>query len=297
MRGYSRIVAGIDFTPCSAAALAQAARIAGWSGATIHAVHVIDAQVALELEEALSLLERNVREGLVSDAEAAWRDFAGGVPGTGDLPVEVVIDDRVEGILERAREHKADLLVLGAYGSRPADVGVGTVASGCVRRAGTEVLLVRDTQPGPFRCVIAGVDFSPASRRAVERAALVAERDAADLHVLHVFRGPWHELHYRAPTVEVAPHFQQQYRDGLGRRLAEFCRAAAGGAGVARTRHVVFDHDGHRSGLVEYAAVVSADLIVLGTRGRSSLRDIVLGNTAERTLRDTACSVLAVPPG
>jgi nucleotide-binding universal stress UspA family protein len=294
MPQYSCIIIAVDFTPCSAVALAQGTRIAGWTRANVQVVHVIETLVVVELEEALSASQRNVREGLVADAEAAWRDFARGIPGAELLPVGVSIDNRVEGILRRVRESKADLLVLGAFGTRPADVGVGTVASACVRRAGTDVLLVRDTQSGPFRTVVAAVDFSAASRRAVERAALIAGRDGAELHLLHVYRGPWHSLHYRAPTIEVAPHFQKQYRDGLNRRLVEFCRPMVDAAGARATRDVVFDYQGYRSGIVDYATSVSADLIVVGTRGRSNLRDFVLGSTAERTLRDTTCSVLAV---
>jgi hypothetical protein len=47
---------------------------------------------------------------------------------------------------------------------------------------------------------------------------------------------------------------------------------------------------------VQYAQGVGADLIVLGTRGRTNLRDLLLGSTAEKVLRDSVCSVLAVHP-
>ena len=58
----------------------------------------------------------------------------------------------------------------------------------------------------------------------------------------------------------------------------------------------VLDHPGHRSGIVEHAESVHADLIVLGTRGRASIRDLLLGSTAERALAESRCSVLAVKP-
>jgi nucleotide-binding universal stress UspA family protein len=37
-----------------------------------------------------------------------------------------------------------------------------------------------------------------------------------------------------------------------------------------------------------------ADLIVMGTRGNSGLKHLVLGSVAERTLRRAPCSVLTV---
>jgi len=296
----SSIVVGTDFTPCSAVALGQAIRICGWSGATLHVVHVIDTTVVIELEAALSPMQQGIRDSLTNDAERAWAEFAKGIPGAAGLPIEVAIDNRIVGILRRAREDKADLIVMGAFGHRAPDVGMGTVATACVRKSMTDVLLVRDTlsQKGsaPFKTIVAAVDFSPTSLRAVERAALFAAKDGAELHLLHAFAAPWHQLHYRAPTPLTLTHEQKQYRDGLERRLAEFCRPALEPYGTLRTKMAVYDYSGHRSGIVEYAGKVQADLIVLGTRGRTNLRDLLLGSTAEKALEESKCSILAVKP-
>ncbi len=313
---FTSIVVGTDFTSCSAVALAQAIRIAAWSGgaggggAKVHVVHVIDTTVVIELETALSPMQQNIRDGLVKDAEKAWADFAkniSGAAGAAGLPIEVSINNRIVGILRRAREDKADLLVMGAFGHRAPDVGMGTIATACVRKSMTDVLLVRDTmaQSGtaPFKTIVAAVDFSPTSLRAVERAAMFAAQDGAELHLLHVFAAPWNQWHYRAPTPLTQPQQQKQYRDGLERRLAEFCRPAieaanerGGASSPLRTRFVLYDYAGHRSGIVEYAGKVHADLIVLGTRGGTNLRDLLLGSTAEKVLEESKCSILAVKP-
>ena len=50
---------------------------------------------------------------------------------------------------------------------------------------------------------------------------------------------------------------------------------------------------GYRSGVLEFAALVNADLVAVGTRGQSNLRDVVLGSTAEKILRDSVCAVWA----
>ena len=186
---------------------------------------------------------------------------------------------------------------MGAFGDRRPEVGIGTVASACVRKSMTDVLLVRDTQPGAFTTVVAAVDFSETSARALARAAQFAAQDGAELHVLHVFSAPWHRLHYRAPARLAEPHLQKQYRDGLERRLAEAARRVSDAHPGLRVRTSCFEHKGHRSGIVEYAEGASADLIVLGTRGRTNLRDILLGSTAEKALAESHCSVLAVKPG
>lgn len=298
---FTSIVVGTDFTPCSAVALAQAIRIAGWSGgAKVHVVHVIDTAVVIELETAFSPMQEAIRDGLTKDAENAWSRFAKGVPEAEGLPIEVSINNRIVGILRRAREDKADLIVMGAFGQRAPDVGMGTVATACVRKSMTDVLLVRDTRPqggsAPFKTIVAAVDFSPTSLRAVARAAMFAAKDGAKLHLLHVFQAPWLQLHYSESTPLASDHQQKDYRDGLERRLAEFCRPALEAHAGLDVSMVVYDYNGHRSGIVEYAGKAGADLIVLGTRGRTNLRDLLLGSTAEKAVEESKCSILAVNP-
>jgi len=290
------IVVGTDFTPCSLTALRQAIRIAQWTHAAVHVVHIIDTVVVIEIETALSPMQTDIRNALIRDAESAWREVAAGVPGAAALPVEVLVNNRIAGLLQRSREDHADLLVIGAFGDRRPDVGLGTVATSCVRKSEADVLLIRDVQQGPFKHITAAVDFSETSAAALARAAFFAAQDGAELHVLHVFTPPWTQLHYRASTPLVQPHLQKQYRDALERRLADFVRPILDRHPGLHANLVVDDDAGHRSGIVDYARRVGSDLIVLGTRGRSSFRDLLLGSTAEKVLDECACSVLAVKP-
>jgi nucleotide-binding universal stress UspA family protein len=55
-------------------------------------------------------------------------------------------------------------------------------------------------------------------------------------------------------------------------------------------------YPGHGRGITEFVQQIGGDLAVLGTRGRTNLRDLLIGSTAERVLRDAACSILAVRP-
>jgi universal stress protein E len=307
MKAYSELVVGTDFSPCSAVAVAEALRLARPVNAKVHAVHVVDTQVVIELEEALSKFQRNIRQGLVSDALRAWSQFAPSVPkldpaaatprpGADSLQLEVEVNNRAVGLINRAHDDRADLIVLGAYGSRKPDVGIGTVAAACVRRAGADVLLVRETCPGPYKSIVVGVDFSPTSLKAIERAARFAAMDGAALHVLHVYASPWLAVPYDAGIISVDPRFADEYRKDVETRLRDFARPALERAAALRVDFALRDFGGHRSAIVDFAASVKADLIVLGTRGKSNLRDFVLGTTAEKTLSHSTCSVLAIKP-
>lgn len=48
--------------------------------------------------------------------------------------------------------------------------------------------------------------------------------------------------------------------------------------------------------ILEVARTTGADLIVIGTHGRSGFERLLLGSVAERTLRKAACAVMTVPP-
>ena len=295
-QSLTSIVVATDFSPCSAVAVAQAIRIGSWARATVHVVHVIDTVVVIELEHALSSMQQNIRNSLIDDATLAWKSFATTIPGASDLPVEVVINNRIVGILGCAREHNADLLIVGAFGHSPPDLGMGTVASACVRKSASNVLLVRDTQPGAFNSIVAAVDFSDTSALALVRAADFAAGENATLHAVHIFEAPWQQVNYGRPQTAETHRLQADYRDQLVARLHEFVKPAAAAYPNLRLQVSCHDSFGHRSGIVEFARSVTADLIVLGTRGRTNLRDILLGSTAEEALHESHCSVLAVKP-
>lgn len=291
MTPRSTIVVAVDFTPCSAVALEQALRLSSGRGATLRAVHAIPSErVSLVADPAG--IAADLEEG-ITHAQWAWGEFAREVPGAEAISLEVEVGSRASSILGNARKHAAELLVLGAFGDRRPDVGFGTVATACVRHSHCDVLLVRDTQKGPFRRVVVGVDFSETSALALDRAVEFARADGAELHVLHTFEPPWRRLHYRAPTMQTSPAEQAQHRHALDERVRDFARKALRG-GFESARIDVVDAPAHRSGIVEHAETIGADLVVLGTRGRSNLRDLLLGSTAEKVLAESRSSVLAV---
>ena len=300
MSGYSSIVVGVDFTSCSSVALSHALRIAQWSDAALHVTHVVDTVVEATGQQPLSPLQERIREGLVSDARSAWDRFAENVSEAKDLPIDISVNNRVAGILGRTRECHADLLVLGAYGDRPPDLGLGTLATASVRSGITDVLLVRETQSAdaPFKTMVAAIDFSEASLVALERAALFADAYHASLHILHVIDQRWRLLSYLSTESEKALSSEEEVREKLEDRLADFCSPVVSKHPLLERKFAVYDHDhaSHRSGIVAYASSVSAQLIILGTRGRTNLRDVLLGSTAEKVLEESRCSVLAVKP-
>jgi nucleotide-binding universal stress UspA family protein len=142
--------------------------------------------------------------------------------------------------------------------------------------------------------ILCAIDFSEHSRRALDHAMAIARWYEASVTALYVFSP--------APVAAVgpgAPLFDpivltdvdlQRLRDDL--RAFAAAEAALG---------VAFDVDVRQgfpaSEIDAHAREMPADLIVLGTHGRSGVERLVLGSVAERVLRRAPCPVLTVPAG
>jgi nucleotide-binding universal stress UspA family protein len=296
MDRLNSIVVGVDFSLPSATALKQGIRMAQQHQAGLHVVHVIDTLVVMDLEKAMDPYQQSIADALVRDARKAWESFRVAIPGADKAGFEVEIDNRLAAIVRQVTKHSADLLILGTHGEFEPDCGTGPLATSCVRSAPCEVLLVRGPHVGPFTTIVVGVDFSETSRRALAAAARVAARDGAKLHVLHVFRPPWNALRFRSDASTIAPAEQEKYRDQLRAQLEQFCQPLSQQMGDLKPIIEVVEHRRYGTGISEFATSFGADLVVVGNRGRSNLRYVLLGSTAERVVRQTPCSILAVKP-
>ena len=276
------IVVGSDFSDSSWVALGHAARIATWSGAALHAVHVVETGEHPRPSATPTPLQQEIRAGLQDAARRRWSGFARGVVDADGHPLDVSFGSRFGGIYQSVLDREADLLVLGAVGHGRPNVGLGTLASGCIRGVPADVLVTRDDFQGPFRTVVVGVDFSETSRRALEAGAMIAASEAAKLRVVFV-----------VPDAHGMAMLPSQDVD---QELEMFTRAATDAWPGLDARCDVYPHTGHRSGILEFATAVNGDIVVVGTRGRTNLRDVVLGSTAEKVLRDSLVAVWACKP-
>jgi nucleotide-binding universal stress UspA family protein len=139
--------------------------------------------------------------------------------------------------------------------------------------------------------IVAATDFSEFAERAVRRAARIARQHHAELHLLHVVRPL--DLY---PGLTLGPdEFGQQDQDLQQQeqtRLEAMASSLSGEFGI-RIHPVTRIGRAHAE-IAAYAQSVSADLVVAGARGESSLMDLILGSTASRLLRLAACPVLIV---
>jgi nucleotide-binding universal stress UspA family protein len=136
----------------------------------------------------------------------------------------------------------------------------------------------------PQLVVVVGIDFSRESESALETACGIARGiGRADIHA--VYGASLAPLPYSLEAFAIAPQLDVAEER---RRLDELCARAA--AGQRTVRHVVLAAPDRA--IVGVAIEQHADLIVVGTHGKSTLNRLVTGSVVDRIVRTAPCSVL-----
>jgi len=140
--------------------------------------------------------------------------------------------------------------------------------------------------------IVVPVDFSRHADRAIEYALTLAKPLGACVELLHVVEDPfasggWGSEVY-VPDIE---GLRQKALEDATARL-EACRSAIPAGEVPIVATVRMGHVAQT--IVDYAKAVQADLIVMGTHGRTGLAHFIIGSVAERVVRLAPCPVLTV---
>ena len=294
MKKLHHIIAAIDFTPSCRNALREAARRASLDGAAITAVHVMDEFLVHELKKALSADQAAIRADWL---ERLKKFVAESEVGAVAVNTEVRIGHPFTELVEACRAHSADLLVMGAKGSKNEPNRIGAIAAKCVRKAPVDVLVVREDAQGPFKKIVTCVDFSENSAKAVQCALHVAQQDGATLDCLHVYQSALAmSLDYGgfAPSMPatIDPEAVDNWRKDLEAFLAPLTRDAS----EVKVTALIKERVNIREAILEHVNDVHATLVVLGTRGKTGLREMLIGTTAEKIVQHAPCSILAVKP-
>ena len=140
--------------------------------------------------------------------------------------------------------------------------------------------------------VVVATDFSDGAERALTVAIRFAKLLGATVDLVHVYPMAAAGVLSPIPGVVPVPPPPPQVMDEIERRL-ETLAAQVRAAGVDRlTTHL----EGRAADeIVAYASRVSADIIVMGTHGRTGIRRVLVGSVAEQVLRQARCPLLVVP--
>lgn len=188
-------------------------------------------------------------------------------------------------LVELADREACDLIVIGARGMTAWEkMLLGRVARRVIGLSRQDVLVVPQAVQASWQRLLLATDLAPASRAAENRALELAEAYNSGLTILSVLEVPSY-LSGEAGTVgcKLPPERSQA--------LAAVQEAAT----TAGIQAEVLTAIGDAASLICQAARdQNAGVIIVGSHGRSGLRRLLLGSTAEKVIGQAPCPVLVV---
>lgn len=140
-----------------------------------------------------------------------------------------------------------------------------------------------------FQRILVAVDFSEHANKTVDMAVDLAKQFGAKIDLMHAFDIP---IPFVTPyEVAIPDSYMQEARDAAKQKLATLAENIVAEGIEVRTHLAEVPAS---SAINRVAEEVGADLLVMGTRGNTGLKHVLLGSVAERTLRHAHCAVLIV---
>jgi len=141
-----------------------------------------------------------------------------------------------------------------------------------------------------FKTILYTTDFSESSDFAFEYALAMARKYGARLLVLHVINEPVDLRGFYVPHISFEK-LEEEIEEGAQKMMEKFCRTK------------IRDFDNYESFIVpgipydeiiKKAQEAEADLIILGTHGRTGLDHVLFGSTAEKVVRKSPVPVMTI---
>ena len=298
-----RILFPTDFSECAERAYTHAALLSARHGSELHVLNVLPPHVVpannpmaflKETAAGCELLEIAApAPAPASHTTAAMTAFVppSGAEAPPTVYSQLLSPSITKGILDYGRAHDIDLIVMGTHGRQGIDhLMLGSVAEDVVRNASRSVLTIRFDETTPpetaVRRILVPIDFSEFST--LDVAVELARTYGAELDMLHVIEESVLPTIYGVePLSPNAPLYVERTEGALRKLLDATCASD-----ITARQHVRIGHPPRR--ILEFADERRADLIVLGSHGRTGLSRLLIGSVAEKVVRLAPCPVFTV---
>ncbi|NDP39705.1 MAG: universal stress protein [Rhodoferax sp.] len=276
MTPIHNIVVATDFSPGAAAAVDRAVQVALTHGAVLRLLHGFDVSAWHSLQGVFD--PRRLAREPPPDVQIKRRlnELSASLATQTGLQVEAHFSVGEADVAIRAyvAAHDTALLVIGAR-AELSILGLGSTASRLVRAPNCPVLMVRFDPARPYSTMLAAVDLSALAKRA----ATVA---------IGLFPAAQHHL-----ALALGPGPQQSVHAQALHDLDQFARGLSGKAQNPVVAEVLDDVPARA--ILERAAALAVDCVVVGHHGRDGGTEAQLGSMAQQVLQHTLRDVLLVP--
>ena len=308
MKRFKSILAVLTEDSLDDVAFERAVHLAQTNGAALTLVDVVDSNPG-ELARILTALSGSRGTEIAEDVLAYHRGrlakFSARARDAGVDVSEAVLQGVpfVEVIRMVLREGH-DIVIKGATTTAEGEGVLKGFDMHLLRKCPCPVWTLMGEGDGSFDTILAAVDpdtKADAARDGLNRLVLdlatsMAERDDAAVHVAHAWFLPEEQAlrhgRYTSGKQDDVDRMVEREKDSAANRLRQLLTGYP--QVPAKNRHLLKGEPGDAVG--EFAKAMKADLIVMGTVGRTGLAGFIMGNTAETILRAVGCSVIAVKP-
>lgn len=288
MRIRGPVLAATALDPAGDEVIRQAAAHATAATTPLIVCHVVPEMYAVQssspnIRESDRAYAEAARRGISAAAEEQMRRAIPDMTPTAVLRIEAGSPHTM--VLQAADELGAGLVVVGAGANQPGG-SLSGVAERIIRHAQCSVLTLRRS---PGIAVLAATDFSDPALPAIEAGKDEARRSAKRFVAIHAV-----EVSVLPVASPEAPQARVvgQLIDSETRRASTALHEITASYGPGAECIVGLGPPADE--ILEAAAKLPAELIVVGTHGRSGFRRLTLGSVAESVLRRAHCSVLVV---
>lgn len=224
-------------------------------------------------------------ESIQDDLEKKVR----GLFSTSSVEVNCVVEEgnAIEKVLKLCKVKHIDLILMGRKKSLK---GSGIVSSKIARRCPCSLLLVTEGFSPGIDKVLVPIDFSGYAAHATRRALDLADNSSAKLLLMHIYSVPVGYYKTGKSREEFArimqSHAEKDYQKFLSKNQFPHDLSCK----------YELNNDGKSAEMIySYAESVGADLIVIGSRGRTAISAVLMGSIAEKLVyRDSDIPILIV---
>jgi nucleotide-binding universal stress UspA family protein len=296
---FQRLLVPLDGSRLAESALPAAAFLVGLFHSSVTLIHLIEHNAAPAVHSDRHLTEPDEAQTYLE--AVARRAFPAGVPVERHVHTAEV-SDVARSLVEHAAELKVDLIVMCTHGRGGLrDLLFGSIAQQVVGLGRTPVLLIRPTQAGeapPFACrlILVPLDGEPAHEAGLAIARDLALVCGGALHLVVVIRGVGSLEAEQAATALLMPLTTNAILEVSEKQAEDYLRehiARLQAAGLTITAELA--RGDPMNYLRRAAERTAADLIVLGTHGKTGLVASLSGSVAPRLSGRAHAPLLLVP--
>ncbi|WP_371185333.1 universal stress protein UspE [Thalassotalea maritima] len=297
METYQNILVVIDPDTDEQKALARACTLAKHNGAKITALLVIY-DFSYEMTTMLSVDEREAMRETVLKGRNAWLNNLLN-HYTQEIDTKVIWHNRpFEATLSEVRDHYYDLVIKSTHEHPTLKSVIFTPTDWhLIRKCWVPLLLVKDHSWPKDGHILAAInagseepEHQSLNNKITEEALQLANLLSANVHLVNSYPGTPVNIAIEIP--EFDPH---EYNETMKKHHFEVMQQHAHKYGIdAEHLHV---EEGLPEDVIDHVAKeIDAELVILGTIGRTGLSAVLIGNTAEQVIDRLNCDLLALKP-